>query len=141
MGVRIPAVALSPYVRRGHVNHQIFGFESILKMIEYRFGLDPLTRRDAYAQNIARSFDWDSNPRLEPPQLPDPTAIVSQQCSNRAPGVLKQAMNRPHEHDLKYLLTSGYLDRLGFHYKPATASTIFRHPHKVESAHRRASAR
>src|SRR3954466_8732529 len=45
MGFRIPAVALSPYLRRGHVAHGRFGFESILKMIEYRFGIPPLTRR------------------------------------------------------------------------------------------------
>src|SRR4051794_40557751 len=139
MGIRIPAVTLSPYVRRGHVSHQIFGFESILKMIEYRFGLSSLTKRDAYAQNIARSFDWTSNPRLAPPDLPDPAAVVGAQCSNRAPGLKAAAIDRPREHDLKYLLTSGYLDRLGFDYVPATAASMFRHPHKVESAHRRAT--
>ncbi len=48
-----PAVAVSPYVKRGAVSHTRFGFESILKMIEYRFGIPPLTTRDAYAQNIA----------------------------------------------------------------------------------------
>ena len=139
MGMRIPAVALSPYVRRGHVSHQIFGFESILKMIEYRFGISPLTKRDAYAQNIARSFDWTSNPRVEPPQLPDPPAVVGAQCSNRAPGLKEAAIDRPREHDLKYMLTSGYLDRLGFDYVPATPASMFRQPHTVESAHRRAT--
>ena len=64
MGMRIPAVAVSPYVRRGHVDHGIYGFESILKMIRYRYGLDPLTRRDKYARNIAKAFDFDSKPRL-----------------------------------------------------------------------------
>ena len=49
MGFRIPSLVVSPYARRGHVAHSTFGFESILKMIEYRFGLRPLTRRDAYA--------------------------------------------------------------------------------------------
>ena len=39
MGIRIPAVAVSPWARRGHVGHTMFGFESILKIIEYRFGL------------------------------------------------------------------------------------------------------
>jgi hypothetical protein len=40
---------------------------------------------------------------------------------------------RPKEHDLQYLLTSGYLDRLGFDYKPATAASTYRHPHTVAS--------
>src|SRR3954453_1164954 len=39
MGFRIPAVGISPYLRPGHVDHSIYGFESILKMISYRFGL------------------------------------------------------------------------------------------------------
>src|SRR4051812_16803337 len=136
MGIRIPAVAVSPYVRRGHVAHSVFGFESILKLIEYRFGIAPLTRRDAYAQNIARSFDFDSKPRLEIPPLPDPPAVAGHQCTNQPPGAKVAAGDysaRPKEHDLQYLLTSGYLDRLGFDYKPATAASTYRRPHMVES--------
>jgi phospholipase C len=138
MGIRIPAVAISPYARRGHVSHSIYGFESILKMIEYRFGVAPLTRRDAYAQNIARSFDWQSKPRLDLPGLPDPAAVVGHQCSNQLPGAKVGSggggtAQRPKEHDLMYLLTSGYLDRLGFDYRPATAASTYRHPHMVAS--------
>jgi phospholipase C len=137
MGIRIPAVAISPWVRRGHVSHSIFGFESILKMIEYRFGIPPLTRRDAYAQNIARSFDWESKPRISLPGLPDPAAVVAHQCSNQAPGAKAGAdggaAQRPKEHDLVDLLTSGYLDRLGFKYRPATPASTYRQPHKVHA--------
>jgi len=32
-----------------------------------------------------------------------------------------------------YLLTSGYLDRLGFKYRPATPASTYRRPHKVHS--------
>src|SRR3954447_23840807 len=136
MGIRIPAVAVSPYVRRGHVAHSVYGFESILKLIEYRFGIPPLTRRDAYAQNIGRSFDWKSKPRPDPPSLPDPPATASAQCPNRAPGLLKpgDGAQRPKEHDMTYLRTSGYLDRLGFKYRPATPASTYRQPHKVVSA-------
>ena len=49
-------------------------------MIEYRFGLAPLNTRDAYAHNIARSFDWRSKPRLDVPDLPRPEHVVSQPC-------------------------------------------------------------
>ncbi len=114
MGWRIPALAVSPYVRRGHVAHSIYGFESILKMIEWRFGLQPLTKRDRYAQNIARSFDWTSKPRLELPNLPRPEHVVSQAC----PGDPDQGATRANDHDLMKLVTSGYLDRLGFDYQP-----------------------
>ena len=120
MGMRIPAVAISPYARRGHVHHSIYGFESILKMIEWRFGLRPLTKRDRYAQNIARSFDWTSRPRLDLPALPDTPTVMSQPCE------VKEAAGGEDGHELMTLHTSGYLERLGIEYRPASTATTFR---------------
>ncbi|HEX5526141.1 MAG TPA: alkaline phosphatase family protein [Solirubrobacterales bacterium] len=134
MGIRIPAVLVSPYARRGHVDHNIYGFESILKLIRYRFGLPPLTLRDKYARNIARSFDFEAKPNYEVPHLPDPPQIVSQACGAGAPpaGLGGQALaGRPKEHDLATLHTSGYLERLGFRYRAATPGRTFRHPSKL----------
>jgi phospholipase C len=132
MGIRIPAVMLSPYARRGHVDHNIYGFESILKLIRYRFGLAPLTTRDAYARNIIRSFEFESKPDYDVPDLPHPRHIVAEACEPAAPGVnpgaSPLATERPKEHDLAALHTSGYLERLGFHYRPATPHLTFRHP-------------
>jgi phospholipase C len=133
MGIRIPAVAISPYARRGHVSHDVYGFESILKLIEYRFGLPPLTKRDAYAQNIGRSFDWQGKPR-KPPGLPDPPAVAASRCAGAPASTTPDATARPKEHDLTDLHTSGYLERLGFKYRPATPATTFRRPHKIVSA-------
>jgi phospholipase C len=145
MGIRIPAVAVSPWARRGFVSHDIYGFESILKLIEYRYGLSPLTRRDAYARNIGHSFDWESRPRLDVPSLPDPPNVASAQCPNRPPSALykpgAENAERPKPHDMSTLLTSGYLERLGFHYRPATAASTFRDPTKVEAAIRAREAR
>ena len=149
MGFRIPAVCVSPWVRRGHVAHQLYGFESILKLIEYRYGLDPLTVRDAYARNIGRSFDFASKPRLEIPDLPHPAHVVSQPCPNEAslthlasaPGTSTQPAHwskpaaRPKHHDLMELVHSGYLERLGFEFRYATPASTFREPHKVAAAH------
>jgi len=130
LGLRIPAVAVSPYARRGFVSHDVFAFESILKLIEYGFGLQPLTRRDAYARTIGRSFEWESKPRLDVPALPDPPDVLSAQCSNRAPSALYRAeAERPKPHDMSLLLTSGYLDRL------------VRNPRKIEAALREREAR
>ena len=147
MGFRIPALVISPYARRGHVSHTVFGFESILKMIEYRFGLDPLTRRDQHANNIALAFDWESPPRLsakpfEDSGLPAPDEVVANRdhgapCPPTAPGATAvahqagQRAKRQKPHDMHELLASGYLDRLGFHYRPATPWTTWREPHKM----------
>jgi phospholipase C len=134
MGLRIPAVLVSPYARRGHVDHNIYGFESILKLIRYRFGLPPLTTRDKYARNMARSFDFDSKPNLDVPSLPDPPQVVGSSCQGGVPipdpGLLP-LVGRPKEHDLAALHSSGYLERLGFHYRPATPARTFRHPSKL----------
>jgi phospholipase C len=132
MGLRIPAVALSPYLRRGYVDHGIYGFESILKMIEYRFALGSLTVRDRYAKNIARSFAWDDKPLLEPPDLPSAPQVVSQKCPGESTPVAAAAVG---DHDLMKLYTSGYLDRLGFDYRPVTMADAFRHPDSVKRAY------
>jgi phospholipase C len=129
MGFRIPAVLVSPYARRGHVDHSIYGFESILKMIRYRFGLAPLVKRDAYARNIARAFDWSSKPQLSLPNLPDPANVISQPCG---PGTSFQPRREGNE-SLK-----PWLDQLGFDYRPATYDSMFREPHSVRHARRAA---
>jgi phospholipase C len=150
MGFRIPALAISPYVKRHHVEHSTYAFESILKMIEYRFRLRPLNRRDAHARNIAHSFDWRSKPRLRPPELPRPEQVVSVACA-AGPGhsfdgdkpepvpdvspLPTVSIPRPKEHDLMTLVSSGYLDRLGFDFRPATAASTYREPGKVVAAH------
>jgi phospholipase C len=135
MGMRIPAVLVSPYARRGHVDHNIYGFESILKLIRYRYGIPPLTTRDAYARNIVRSFDFESKPDFEVPSLPDPPQVVSSSCQGGLPlpgvGLNPLSRPRPKEHDLATLHSSGYLDRLGFDYRPATPGRTFRHPSKL----------
>jgi len=134
MGFRIPAIAISPYARRGHVAHTVYGFESILKLIAYRFGVKPLNKRMAYAHNIGRSFDWEGKPRLEPPKLPDPENVVSQACPDGGEG--RAATPREKEHDLMALHTSGYLERLGFDYRPARTEDLFRQPDTVKRAYR-----
>jgi len=45
-GYRIPLVVVSPYSKRNFVSHQIRDTTAILHLIESRFGLSPLTRRD-----------------------------------------------------------------------------------------------
>ena len=64
-GFRTPALMVSPRARRGHVAHGVYDHTSVLKMIEWRWGLDPLTPRDAAARNIAEVLDF-GPPRTSP---------------------------------------------------------------------------
>lgn len=80
MGFRVPAVVLSPYAKAGSVAHTRFGHESMLRMVEDRYRLRPLTVRDAKANSLAAAFDFTRPPRREPPHLPTPRSIISQPC-------------------------------------------------------------
>ena len=48
-GTRVPLIAAGPMVKRGYVDHTPYDFGSILRTIEVRFGLEPLTDADANA--------------------------------------------------------------------------------------------
>ena len=62
-GFRVPALLVSPYARRGHVDHTTLDFTSALKFIEDNWDLKPLAKRDASAANITSAFDFSRAPR------------------------------------------------------------------------------
>jgi len=59
----VPMLIISPYARRGYISHTLYEFGSVLKTIEERFGLVPLTQRDALANDLTDSFDFSQAPR------------------------------------------------------------------------------
>jgi len=68
VGFRVPALVISPWSPRGVVAHGIYDHTSVLKMIEWRWNLRPLTVRDATANNLAEVLNF-TNPDLTAPQL------------------------------------------------------------------------
>lgn len=66
-GFRVPALLVSPYAKRGHVDSTELDFTSPLKFIEENWGVEPLATRDARAKNLLSAFDFSSPPR--PPVL------------------------------------------------------------------------
>jgi phospholipase C len=72
LGFRVPALVISPFARRRTVSHLTFDHTSILRMIEWRFGLDPLTERDATATNLAKVLRLSSPSRNAPSFPPGP---------------------------------------------------------------------
>ncbi len=57
-GTRIPAIIMSPFAKKGFVDHTPYDTTSILKLIENRFGLQPLTDRDARANGLEGAFEF-----------------------------------------------------------------------------------
>lgn len=62
-GTRIPAMMIGPYVRQGYVDSQVANTTSILKLIEKRFGLPALTRRDGSAYDLMNGLNFEQKPR------------------------------------------------------------------------------
>ncbi|MDQ1392547.1 MAG: phospholipase [Acidimicrobiaceae bacterium] len=67
-GFRVPCLVISPLASRGVVAHGLYDHTSILKLIEWRWGLAPLTPRDGAANNLAEVLDFASPPQLVAPQ-------------------------------------------------------------------------
>jgi phospholipase C len=71
-GFRVPAVIVSPYARPDHVCSDVLDHTSVLKLVEQKWNLPPLTARDAAATSPLSALDLDAPPAfLKPPSLPE----------------------------------------------------------------------
>jgi phospholipase C len=69
---------ISPYAKKHYVNHNVADHTAILKLIETRFGLPPLTKRDAAQIDMTQFFNFNNPPWMTPP-IP-PQQSVSGPC-------------------------------------------------------------
>jgi phospholipase C len=58
-GTRVPTIIISPFAKRHFVDHTIYDTTSILKLIETRWHLTPLGKRDAQAADLTNALDID----------------------------------------------------------------------------------
>jgi phospholipase C len=85
-GIRVPAMVISPYAKKGVIDHQVLSFDAYLKLIEDRFlggqRLDPnhdgrpdsrptVRERLSILGDLTKDFDFTQPPR--PPYILDPT--------------------------------------------------------------------
>ena len=72
LGVRVPAIIVSPLIPRGTIDHTVYDHTSALATIEEIFGVLPLTERDKHAHPLNHLFSL-TTPRTDAPlTLPDP---------------------------------------------------------------------
>ena len=83
-GFRVPCIVVSPFAG-DRVSKTVFDHCSILRMIEWRWGLAPLTVRDAQANNLAEALDF-KGPRSKPRQFSMPPGPFGSPCLGRLPG-------------------------------------------------------
>jgi len=72
LGVRVPAVVVSPRIERGLIDHTPYDHTSIPATVQRLFGLAAMTDRDAQANDIRHLFN------LETPRTDTPTTLPDQ---------------------------------------------------------------
>ena len=84
LGFRVPAIAMGPFAPQRIETDGPYEHCSILKMIEWRWDLEPMTVRDRTAKNIAETLDFSQ--RRDPVTLPEFTAEPATVCTDHALG-------------------------------------------------------
>jgi phospholipase C len=119
LGARVPVVVASPWSlgtpETPRVNTLVYDHTSVLKLIEWRWGLSPLTKRDASAQihNLAYALNFNS-PDYSVPALANVPAPTPSFCGgggifDNATPEEKNAREKTDSYDLlKSPLTKGW---------------------------------
>jgi phospholipase C len=72
LGVRVPALVISPWVARGVIDHTQYDHSSVLATVERLFGMTSLTERDKAANDLLHLLSL-ATPRTDAPTvLPNP---------------------------------------------------------------------
>jgi phospholipase C len=85
LGCRVPVVVVSPFTRGNtatpRINSALYDHTSVLKLIEWRYNLPPLTSRDASTEisNLAQALNF-SQPDYSVPSLPSVPAPFPTPC-------------------------------------------------------------
>lgn len=72
LGVRVPAIVVSPLIPQNLIDHRTYDHSSIPATVEAIFNIPPLTARDAAANNVSTLVTL-TTPRDTPTTLPTPT--------------------------------------------------------------------
>ncbi len=84
LGFRTAAMVVAPWAPAAVVSHVQFDHTSVLRMIEWRWGLPALTVRDASANNLAAALNF-SQVRAKPPRFNVPVGPFGRACAIQAP--------------------------------------------------------
>lgn len=69
-GFRVPVIVISPFAKKHYVSHTPADYTAWLKLIETRFNLPSLTKRDAAQMDMTEFFDFTNVPWKVPPTTP-----------------------------------------------------------------------
>jgi phospholipase C len=69
-GYRVPLIVISPFAKKNYVSHTVTDYTAWLKLVEARFNLPNLTKRDAAQMDMSEFFDFVNVPWRTPPTPP-----------------------------------------------------------------------
>jgi phospholipase C len=90
-GFRVPCAVISPWSRPNYVSHNVFDHTSICALVEAKWNLAAMTRRDANAQNMLDMLDLSQPHFKQPPQLAKPLLeqnLGALECIVTGPGTI-----------------------------------------------------
>lgn len=102
LGFRVPAVAAGPYVKQGHISDVVYDHTSAMKHVQNMFGLDPLSKRNAWAPDLSDLIDTDRLDRGEPrPPVEVPVIeITEEELDEQCASTQLRKPGQPELHDL-----------------------------------------
>ncbi len=84
-GFRVPCGVVSPYAKKGYVSHVVADHSSLCRLVESKWNLPAMTKRDAAASNLLDMVDLTSSPAFaSPPTLSapaNPSALEELSCA------------------------------------------------------------
>jgi phospholipase C len=83
-GYRLPLIVISPFAKKNYVSHTVYDYTAVLKLIETRFNVPALTKRDAAQADMSTDFfDFVNVPWATPPT--PPAQVMTGQCTLTPP--------------------------------------------------------
>jgi phospholipase C len=94
-GFRVPCAIVSPWARPGYVSHETFDHTSICALVEAKWNLPAMTRRDANAGAMLDMLDLQQPAFRTPPELAQPlltsALLDALACEITGPGTIPPA--------------------------------------------------
>jgi phospholipase C len=90
-GFRVPCAVISPWSRPNYVSHNVFDHTSICALVEAKWNLAAMTRRDANAHNMLDMLDLSQPHFKQPPHLAKPLLeqnLGALECIITGPGTI-----------------------------------------------------
>ena len=91
-GFRVPCVVVSPWARPHYVSHTVFDHTSICALVETKWNLPAMTKRDANASNMLDMLDFSNAAFAQPPKLAaafaDAHPVKALECNITGPGTI-----------------------------------------------------